>query len=668
MLFRKLIPEDQLNLNEYIKNINNYQTDFSVATILLFQDFQNPEISIQENCIFIKGYMGKEEVFFSPLCKLENFNESMDKIISYFKQKDKSYKVLYIQKDYIKGFIKYKNVNVDKNFYENYGHIKSNDFIIFNDRNDSEYIYLPKSLIDLEGNKYRKIREKIRGFKKEYKNYEIIEYNEKELENIINMEILWNNEKYMILGNNEELSQLKYVIKNREKLNINIYILKINNNIAGMTIIQILPNNVGVIVYEKCLSKYKNASCILNAFEANKLKDCRGISRQDDIGIEGLRQAKLSYRPFYLENKFNLYQYNEKEYFLLYKNIFGDSDQLINLIKNSENYNIKQSTFILKNQKIISIGSTREKKLRIFNYVENIPFIFGIGTKKEEREKGYGGTLIKELLNKINFHKYNLAIIAPEEEYLIKYYKKFGFIEFNYKKNIPIENLFKKNFNIKIGNINDYQEIAKLFNSYVNKFKIAQYRDNKLTFERLKEVFIDDGKLLILSLNNNNYGYFIYEQGVITESINLLEYEPNENFEKVKEILINKRLNYILECKNINEELSIYENISKNIKAYSLIRLINPQYFVQKYIDYIFWEKKEDFNKNIIVKDEIIGDSRFNIKKIKNKNFFSINSDNNAINVEVSISDFMKFILRSFGFYADNNFSIQNKFFFTEKW
>ena len=668
MFYRELIPEDQKTLNEYIKNINNYQTDFSVATILLFQDFQNPEISIQENCIFIKGYMGKEEVFFSPLCKLEAFNQSMEKIISYYKQKDKPYKILYIQKDYIKEFLKYKNVNINENFYENYGHIKSNDFIIFNDRNDAEYIYLPKNLIDLEGNKYRKIREKIRGFEKEYKNYEIIEYNENELDNIINMDILWNNEKYMIPESTNEPLKLKYVIENKEKLDINIYILKINNNIAGVAIIQILPNNVGVIVYEKTISKYKNASCILNKFEANKLKNCRGISRQDDIGIEGLRQTKLSYRPFYLENKFNLYQYNENEFFILYKSIFGDSERLINLIKNSETYNIKQSSFILKNQQIISIGSTREKKLRIFNHIENIPFIFGIGTKEEERKKGYASSVIKELLNKINFHKYNIAMIAPEEEYLIKYYKKFGFIDFNYKKEIPIENLFKKNFDIKIGNINDNLEITKLFNSYSSKFKIAQYRDTKLTIERLKEVFVDDGQILILSVDNKNYGYFIYEQGIITESINLLKNEPNENFEKIKEILINKKLNYILECKTISEELSINENNSKNVYAYSLIRLINPQFFVQKYIDYILCDKNEDFNKNIIVKDEIIGDSIFNIKKIKNKNYFSLNSDNNAINVEISNNDLMKIILRNFEFYNDNKYSIQNKFFFTEKW
>ena len=36
----------------------------------------------------------------------------------------------------------------------------------------------------------------------------------------------------------------------------------------------------------------------------------------------------------------------------------------------------------------------------------------------------------------------------------MKYYEKYGFVKFNYVKKIPILNLFKKNFDIKIANNN----------------------------------------------------------------------------------------------------------------------------------------------------------------------------------------------------------------------
>ena len=671
MNFREIVPEDQALLNEYIKDIDNYQTDFSIASILLSQEFQKPKIAVEEKSIFIKGFYEGEEAFLAPLCKLEDFNDSMKKIISYFKEKDKPYIILTIQKEYIKEFLKNKNINqaAYEDFYKNYGNIKTNEFLLYNDRNDAEYIYLPNNLINLEGNKYRKIREKIRAFKKEFKNnYEIVEYNQNDFESLLNLLISWNKEKNFDYST--ESNKIKYVIENKEKLELKIYVLKINNNLAGMTIMQVLPNNIGVIIFEKSFSKYKNANCILNLFEANHLKECRVISRQEDLGIEGLRQAKLSYRPSCLEQKFNLYQYNEEEYFQLYKSIFGDSDKLINLIKSSPNLNLKHSSFVLKRQKIVSIGSTREKRLRIFEQIEEVPFIFGIATKMEERRKGYASEVFKKMLRKINFDKYNVAMIAPEEEYLVNYYQKFGFIKFNFSKKIPIENLFKKNFDIRLGNIEDSEEITNLFNTYGNKYKISQYRNINFTKERLKEVFVDDGKLFILSQKDKNYGYFIYEQGDITEFINLSQEEENENIDFITNILINKNIEYILSSETINAFMAFCENNTEKGYTYSLIRIINPQNFVQKYLDYIDFNinGEENFNKNFIVKDDILEDCAFNIRRINNRNIFSINIDNNAVNTQISISDLTNIIFRNFRNNNGSSYTIKDRFFFTERW
>ena len=669
MNFRKLIPEDQSLINEYIKYRNNFQTDYSIASLILFEEFKNPEISIQEKCIIIRGFVRENEVIFFSFCKLEYFNTCINNIISYFKQKDKPYIIVSNQFEYIKESLKNNNIIPDKNFFDNYGTIKSEEFILYNERDDAEYIYLPKNLIDLEGNKYRKLREKINLFKKEYPNYEIIEYNKNENKNIIDLLIIWNEDKnfdYL-----KDLKKLNYLIDNKEKLELNIYLLKVNNIIIGITIIQILANNVGVVLYEKCNKKYKNANIILTQFEAQKFKNCRGISKQEDLGIDGLRQVKLSYKPFTFEKKFHIYQYNENEFFKLYKNIFGDSDNLINLVRNSTNYNEIQSSFVLKNQKIVSIGGTREKNLRFFNNIENVPFIFGIATKEEERKKGYAGNVLRMILNKIYLYRYtyNIAMIAPEEEHLIKYYEKFGFVKFNYTKKIPVINLFKKNFEIKIGNLNDSQEITNLFQQYTKKYQIGQYRDIQFTTERLKEVFAEEGKLFILSINNINYGYFIYEQVIITEHINLLENEENEKIEVIQEKLSEKNLDFILDCKTIDIPATLDEFNSSIGYTYSLIRIISPENFVKKYFEYIdFGEKTNDnnINKNIIVKDNILGESIFNVKKINGKKYFSKIVDKDAVVVELSVSELMKKILINF----KNNcsYEIKDKFFFTERW
>ena len=663
MNFRKIVIEDQILMDKFIKNRRNFQTDYSIGTLILFEEFTNQEIAIDDNCIFIKGYYAGDEVFLPPLCEINKFNICMQKIISYFKQKDKPYIILWINFDCIKEFLKGNNIKADENFYESFGTIKTEDFILYNERNDAEYIYLPKDLIDLEGNKYRKIREKINCFKNHYPNYIISEYNQNDYSNMVNLLIKWNEKKNLNYISN--LERVKYIIANKDKLHINIYLLKINDNISGITIIQILANNVGVTLFEKCDSEYKNASYILNEFEAEKFINCRGMSKQEDLGIEGLKQVKLSLKPFCFEKKYHIYQYNEKEFFKLYKDVFGDSDNLIKYVKDCFNHLL--SSFILKNQKIISIGGCRKKQLKIFETIEDISFIFGIATKEEERKKGYASAVIKTILNKIEFKKYNLAMIATRKEYLIKYYEKFGFVKFNYMKKIPIENLFKKNFEIKIGSLNDVQEITNMFNEYTKKYKISQYRTIESSEQRLKEIFVDDCQLFILSRNNINYGYFIYEENYISECVNLIENESNENIDIIKKTLNDKNLSYILDCKTINFPVMINETEEGSEKAYSLIRIISPENFVKNNLDYIYWGNQEDFNKNIIVKDEIIGNSIFNIKRINNKNYFSMIEDKNAINIEISISDLMKFILKQFKSYLNINNCIES-FYFTEKW
>ncbi|ORX63260.1 hypothetical protein BCR32DRAFT_298489 [Anaeromyces robustus] len=666
MDFRKLVPEDQALIDEYLKNFNGFSTDFSVATILLFEEFEDVEISVGEKAIFIKGNFSEDEVFYPPLCKPEDFKESMEKIFTYYKEKDKPYIVTGITDEYINLFFKQNNIKVDEHYYNDYSIIKNDEFYVLNDRDSAEYVYLPNDLINLGGNKYRKIREKVHAFYKEFHNrYEMIPYTENEKENFFNLIKIWNEEKNHSCVN--EINLLKFIFENKEKLNIEAFLLKIDKQTAGLTIIQELPNHVGVVILEKSSSKYRNANCILNLFEANQLQNCKGISRQEDIGIEGLRQAKLSYKPFHMEKKHELVQFNSKEFFNLYQSIFGDSNELIDLIQNSETYKLRFSTFVMKNQKIISIGAVREKRLRIFNEIEEIPFVFGIATKPEERKKGYAGEVIEKIINKAYIFGYNLAMIAPQEEHLIKYYEKFGFVKFNYHKKVSIENLFKKNFNIQQGSINDSEEITKLFNNYTKNYKISLHRDVFFTTERLKEVFVDGGKLFILSNNdsNTNYGYILYEDGEIIEYINLLENEPNENINIIKNILINKGYEYILDCKFINTSATMDEcNIEKD--TFSLLRIINPMEFMKKYSKYIYFDD-ENFNKNVLVKDPITEDCFFNIKKNNKEIKFSMIHDNNASDIEISISNFLQIALNRF---MKNNeeYPIKDKFFCCENW
>ena len=82
--------------------------------------------------------------------------------------------------------------------------------------------------------------------------------------------------------------------------------LRVNGDIVAFT----LGEPVGmrqdtlVVHIEKAFSDIQGAYAVINQqFAIHEGKDFRYINREDDVGEEGLRKAKLSYKPVFLIEK-----------------------------------------------------------------------------------------------------------------------------------------------------------------------------------------------------------------------------------------------------------------------------------------------------------------------------------------------------------------------------
>ena len=81
-------------------------------------------------------------------------------------------------------------------------------------------------------------------------------------------------------------------------------ILKIDGKPVAMTLGEPLGNDCFVVHFEKAISGIDGAYATINNFFSETLTDYKYINREEDMGIEGLRKAKLSYKPEILLEKY----------------------------------------------------------------------------------------------------------------------------------------------------------------------------------------------------------------------------------------------------------------------------------------------------------------------------------------------------------------------------
>lgn len=180
------------------------------------------------------------------------------------------------------------------------------EYTFYPSRNSFDYIYRVAELANLTGKKYHSKRNHISYFKKNYEwSYE--KMNKDNLNECISMNEKWyeNNVDKDPEGIAAERQVLNLCFSNFNKFRFIGGVLRVNNEVVAFTFGEELNKNTFVTHFEKAYTEIRGAyPMINNQFALNTISDYEFVNREDDIGSEGLRKAKLSYYPEILLEKF----------------------------------------------------------------------------------------------------------------------------------------------------------------------------------------------------------------------------------------------------------------------------------------------------------------------------------------------------------------------------
>lgn len=174
---------------------------------------------------------------------------------------------------------------------------------------DTDYVYLSKELAELAGRAYHKKKNHVLKFFRTYENVELRAITGENKEDAWTVEERWHH-AHQEQANYSQMAERNAIweaLQNMEALGLMGAVLYVEGVPAGMTIASRINRDTCDIHYEKVNDEYavSGGYSVINQLYAKQLTEYEWINREEDIGIEGLRKAKLSYHPKLLIQKYS---------------------------------------------------------------------------------------------------------------------------------------------------------------------------------------------------------------------------------------------------------------------------------------------------------------------------------------------------------------------------
>ncbi|CEP90822.1 Uncharacterized conserved protein [[Clostridium] sordellii] len=298
MIFKEIDIDSYKELRPFFNSVDYEACEYCFTTLYMWRDMYKTSYYIEDDFAIIVGEYEGDRFSVLPLAKKDKIHKAIAFMINYFKNED--------HRIYLRAVTKEVVELLQKDYPGRFEYIEERDYF--------DYVYDAESLRTLKGRKNQKKRNHLNYFIKEYEGR--VEYKKLDKENFddcITLLKAWtvnkeeNGDKEE--GIDDEFVAIKKIFDHYDVLREDVKIsgIYINNKLEAFTIGEKINEHMAVIHIEKANPEIRGLYPYINQqFLVNEFPDVELVNREEDLGLEGLRKAKLSYHPCKFVEKYTV--------------------------------------------------------------------------------------------------------------------------------------------------------------------------------------------------------------------------------------------------------------------------------------------------------------------------------------------------------------------------
>lgn len=288
--FKKIELEDKDLITHYFKHHTSRSCERTFVNVYLWARFYHVKFAEVEHTLVFRTEDEDGFSFAYPAGEPENVKKALEFLMEYCKEKD----VLFIL------------YNVTPHMFAQLDKWYPKKFFIEYNRDLADYVYETEKLASLAGKKLHGKRNHINKFKALYPDWSYEPLNDDNVEDCFQMALKWRNKNGCEDDpeKNAEMCVTLNSLRLYKELGLKGGVLKADGKIVAFTVGEPVSDDTFVVHIEKAFAEVDGAYPMINQqFVQHECMEYEYVNREEDTGAEGLRKAKLSYRPAFLEEK-----------------------------------------------------------------------------------------------------------------------------------------------------------------------------------------------------------------------------------------------------------------------------------------------------------------------------------------------------------------------------